>query len=215
MSPDYISRISLPTPLQFLRMNPILHRPLPLHKIHIHSHLSQPEIPRPDLMPLTRRATHRDREIMREPEVKRHRALDLIHVLLGQLHAQGLNVAFQMLDLPSAADGEDVGGLVHDVREGDAGDDTPLSLGNPFKDFGQFELRGGSGHHIASVGIGFTLLLGFEVAASERTPGAESHAFGAAHRDDIAFEIPRRGGPSALVGYEWAEAVGSGIFVRF
>lgn len=56
-------------------------------------------------------------EVHREAGVEGDGVVDLLHVLLGHLDAQGFDVGLEMLDLALADDGEDVGCFVEDVRE--------------------------------------------------------------------------------------------------
>ena len=59
------------------------------------------------------------REIARETDVERQRALELLDLLVGQVDRQALDVGFEVLDLAPADDREDVLRLLHHVRDGD------------------------------------------------------------------------------------------------
>jgi hypothetical protein len=165
-------------------------------------------------MALTSRPYHSDSKVMGEAEIEVNDGFNLVEILLAELHGQRLDIALEVLDFTTAHDGKHVGRLVHDVGKRDAGDDAALALGDAFEHFGELELRVGSGPNLAAFG-GLALLRGFEVAAAEGAPGAEAHALGPAHGDDVALEVAVGGGPVSLVGYERAQAVGSGVFVSF
>ena len=58
------------------------------------------------------------------------RALNLLDLLSRQLDTNGLHIVLQMLHLPAADDGEDVWGLLHDVRKSDSGNGELELFGN-------------------------------------------------------------------------------------
>jgi len=56
---------------------------------------------------------------MGESRVERSRSLNLVQIFLSKSDAQGLYIGFEMFDLALTNDGEYVGGLVHDIGQGD------------------------------------------------------------------------------------------------
>lgn len=59
-----------------------------------------------------------EEEVHREADVEGDGVVDLLHVLLRHLDAQGFDVGLEMFDLALADDGEDVGCFVENVCEG-------------------------------------------------------------------------------------------------
>lgn len=186
-------------------------RLLPLHIVKVPIRLHQPQIFRPDLsMPLRAAGG----KVVREPWLKRHRVFDLVDLVGREADAQRVDVALQVIFLAAAADGEDVGGLVHDVRERDARDDGSLPLGDLLEHVRHGDLVVARGPHLPAVGL-LPLRLALEVAATECAPRGEAHALGPAHRDDFALKVLLRGGPEALVDDELAQPVVAGVLVGF
>ena len=188
-------------------------RPLPGHTIKIGKHLRQPHILRLDLAPHLPAAPPR-RKAMREPQIKRHRVLDLIDILNRQLQPKRLNIPLEMRDRAAPADGKHIRRLVQNVRERNRRDSRLLRLGNLLELARDLDLLVRRGHHLAALG-GLALLLGLEVAAAQRAPRRQPHALGPAHGDDVALEVARCRRPEALVDDEGAQAVGARVFVGF
>lgn len=178
--------------------------------IDVASHGRQPHIIGSDLTAQTSRGRqHRQSEVMRKADIKWVHLVNLVDILLVQAHAQGLDIALDVLDLATTADGKDVGGLVHDVCERDTRDDTAFALGNLFQNLGDLDVFLGRGNLSTFFAGGFTLLRGLEVSAAEGAPGQEGHAFGAAHGDDVTFKVAVCGGPMSLLLMSWLVILGA------
>lgn len=58
-----------------------------------------------------------ENEIHRESHVKGNRALNLVEILIGECHAQGVDIGFQVFNLSLPDDRENIGRFVEDICE--------------------------------------------------------------------------------------------------
>lgn len=178
------------------------------HVVRFPAHLRQPH-----LRGVLRDTRRLPEEVVREPKIERHRFLDALHVLLAQLQRERLDVLPQVVDVAAAHDGEDVGTLVHDVRERDARNDGALLVRDILENPADLDSCVGGGYLPALLGL--ALLLRLEGAASKGAPGGEGHPLTAGHGDDVPLEVALGGRPAALVNRELREAVVTSVFVCF
>lgn len=148
-------------------------------------------------------------EIAGEADVEVCLALEELDLLIAQLQTQGLDVVHEMLDLAAADDGEDVGGLLHDISEGDGGERGDAVLSRDLFERGRHLLLLGRlrvTHEVAQALAGLLalldLLLGLELAAANHVPRRQRHAKVPRHRDDVALKVARHHVPPPLVHAE-------------
>lgn len=180
----------------------------PGHSVDVRVRLNEEHIAR-----LERRlGLAHEQEVHREAIVERHSGLDLIDLLLTELELQRLNVALQVVDLPATDNGENMRRFVHDIRQGDTGDQRPLLVRNLLELLADGNLVLVGRAHLTTL-LRLALLFALELAAAEGAPGGQRHAFGLGHGQDVALEVAIRGVPAALVDDELAQAVVAGVLV--
>jgi hypothetical protein len=73
-------------------MLPMRNRLRRLHIVRIHKIMAQPHIARPNPRPILLVT----QKVMRKPQLKRRRAINILHVLLAKLQAQRLDIPLQV-----------------------------------------------------------------------------------------------------------------------
>lgn len=146
--------------------------------------------------------------------------LEVLDLVVGQLEAEGLDVVLEVLDLAAADDGEDVGGLLHDVGEGHGRQALQAVLARDLFEGGAdlfFLGRLAPAEHapqpFALLLAGLELFLGLELAPADHVPGGQGHAEVAGHGDDVPLKVPEHDVPPALVHAEGGLAVRPGVRV--
>ncbi len=121
-----------------------------------------------------------------------------------------------MLDLAPADDGENVGGFVHDVGEGDGGDGRRVRI-REFLERGRDgpDLFRRTAHFAAFIFLLFECFCGSEIAPPQSAPWCQGHAFSFAHGQDVSLKVAHGGAPVALVDAELGEAMVAGVLIRF
>ena len=205
-------RSRLPSSILFLTR---LNRFALLHRVQIPRRFQQRNVPRRHARAVGLGAEFIN-HIHGKPDLERRGAVNLVELRVRELDTQRLGVALEVLDFAAADDGEDVRGLVHDVRQGDAGDERLLPVGDFLQRINDFALLLARLVVFAAFALElFALRRGFEVPPAERAPRAERHAFGFRHGQDVALEIAVRGTPLALVDTELGQAVVPRVLVGF
>lgn len=184
-----------------------------LHHVQITGGIHQSDILRPHpaiiLLP-----THAEKHAQREPNIKRQRRVDLIDVLIRELDRKRFNIALEMLELPTTANREDVRGFVHHIPQRYTGDGGSFRLSDLIQHRRDLPRLFGRPAPISAFAFGLLqLLVGLKLSGPEDRPGSHGHALVFAHGQDIAFEVPLRGVPLALVDAEGREGVIASVLV--